>query len=155
MDLSFGQGNPNLSASGDKYYIKRLAGTPGDTMKIDDERLLVNGNPATGSIAFSKTIPRSRPTMAISIATRDKPPRDFAVCFEMVKKSRCPMTLMWLWRQCGHSYDSRGWGYVPESMIVGRPVMIFYPFTKRFGLANRYSNDTFGPSAVPAFTLTL
>ena len=35
----------------------------------------------------------------------------------------------------GHSYDSRGWGYVPESMTVGRPVMIFYPFTKRFGLA--------------------
>jgi len=34
-----------------------------------------------------------------------------------------------------NSYDSRGWGYVPEPYVVGRPVMIFYPFTHRFGIA--------------------
>jgi len=32
--------------------------------------------------------------------------------------------------------DSRSWGYVPlEAPIVGRPIMIFYPFTKRFGFS--------------------
>ncbi|MDR1173806.1 MAG: signal peptidase I, partial [Puniceicoccales bacterium] len=31
------------------------------------------------------------------------------------------------------SYDSRFWGFVPEKSICGRPLMIFYPFTNRWG----------------------
>ena len=32
-----------------------------------------------------------------------------------------------------NSLDSRYWGFVPEEDVVGRPLVIYYPFTKRFG----------------------
>ena len=126
----------NLSASGDKYYIKRLAGTPGDTMKIEDERLLVNGDPATGSIAFSNNNSKEPPYDGYF----NSDPRQTASGFRGLLRNGEEVSVpddayVALGDNSAHSYDSRGWGYVPESMIVGRPVMIFYPFTKRFGPA--------------------
>jgi signal peptidase I len=35
----------------------------------------------------------------------------------------------------GNSLDGRYWGFVPAADIVGRPLMIYYPFTKRWGPA--------------------
>ena len=34
------------------------------------------------------------------------------------------------------SKDSRSWGFVPEKDVVGRPLYIYYPLTKRWGLAH-------------------
>jgi signal peptidase I len=34
------------------------------------------------------------------------------------------------------SKDSRMWGFVPEKDVVGRPLFIYYPLTKRWGLAH-------------------
>ncbi|MDB6115544.1 MAG: lepB, partial [Lacunisphaera sp.] len=33
------------------------------------------------------------------------------------------------------SADSRFWGFVPEKDVVGRPLFIYYPLTKRWGPA--------------------
>jgi signal peptidase I len=35
----------------------------------------------------------------------------------------------------GNSQDSRYWGFVPLKDAIGRPVVIYYPFTKRWGPA--------------------
>ncbi|MAM91149.1 MAG: signal peptidase I [Opitutaceae bacterium] len=126
----------NLSSSGDKYYIKRLAGTPGDTMEIEGERLFVNGDLATGSIAFTSNNSKEAPYDGYF----NGDPRQTAPGFRGLLRVGEEITVpedayVALGDNSGHSYDSRGWGYVPESMVVGRPVMIFYPFTKRFGLA--------------------
>jgi signal peptidase I len=34
-----------------------------------------------------------------------------------------------------NSQDSRYWGYVPAKDVVGRPVVVYYPFTKHWGIA--------------------
>jgi len=34
-----------------------------------------------------------------------------------------------------NSLDSRYWGFVPEKAVIGRAIFIYYPFTKRWGLA--------------------
>jgi len=34
-----------------------------------------------------------------------------------------------------NSYDSRGWGTVPERNIMGRALMVYWPFWPHFGLA--------------------
>jgi signal peptidase I len=33
------------------------------------------------------------------------------------------------------SFDGRFWGYVPEKDVIGRPLFIYFPFTKRWGPA--------------------
>ena len=35
------------------------------------------------------------------------------------------------------SADSRMWGVVPRRNIVGRPIIIFWPFSRRWGLPDR------------------
>ena len=32
-----------------------------------------------------------------------------------------------------NSYDSRYWGFVPSKDVMGRPLFIYYPFSKRWG----------------------
>lgn len=119
---------PALTRRGrDSYYIKRLSGVEGDELQIDDGKLMVNGKEPTGSIAFVKNNSKEAPydgyfhigSSLLRPGEKIKVPEDKYVA---------------LGDNSGHSSDSRDWGYVPEAAIVGRPVLIFYPFTKRFGL---------------------
>jgi signal peptidase I len=34
-----------------------------------------------------------------------------------------------------NSADGRSWGTVPAKDVVGRPVVVYYPFTSHWGLA--------------------
>ena len=34
-----------------------------------------------------------------------------------------------------NSKDSRAWGFVPDKEVVGRPLFIYYPLTRRWGVA--------------------
>ncbi len=119
---------PALTRRGrDSYYIKRLSGVEGDKLQIDDGKLLLDGGDPPGSIAFIKNNSKEAPYdgyfhIGNSLLRRGQKivvPEDMYVA---------------LGDNSGHSSDSRDWGYVPERAIVGRPVLIFYPFTKRFGL---------------------
>jgi signal peptidase I len=35
----------------------------------------------------------------------------------------------------GNSADGRYWGFVPAADVIGRPLFIYYPFTRRWGPA--------------------
>ena len=34
------------------------------------------------------------------------------------------------------SLDGRAWGFVPENELIGRALLVYYPFTKRWGPSN-------------------
>ena len=34
-----------------------------------------------------------------------------------------------------NSADSRYWGFVPGADVVGRPIFVYYPFTRHWGPA--------------------
>jgi signal peptidase I len=126
---------PGLAVNGkpqDLYYIKRLAGTPGDTLQVKDSVLYRNGAPISGKPAFDKNNAQRtdleyygyRPGAAdTSLAPLDKP------------RHLPPASYFAMGDNSGGSYDSRGWGYVPEKEIVGRGFFILYPFTRRWGPA--------------------
>jgi len=118
---------PGLKNGRDSYYIKRLSGVEGDRMKIEDGQLFVNGEEPQGSVAFHKNNVKAAPYDGY-----------FHIGSRLLRRGEeitVPEGLyVALGDNSGHSSDSRDWGYVPEKAIVGRPVMIFYPFTKRFGL---------------------
>ena len=113
------------SLEGDSFYIKRLAGRPGDTVEVKGTTLYVNGEPATGAEAFDLN------------ANQTGLYRGY-VATDLLKNGpvSIPEGKFWAMGDNSHnSYDSRGWGYVPGEDVVGRPILIYYPFTKRFGLA--------------------
>jgi type IV secretory pathway protease TraF len=34
------------------------------------------------------------------------------------------------------SLDGRAWGFVPEDEIIGRALLVYYPFTRRWGFTH-------------------
>ncbi len=115
----------------DKFYIKRLVGTPGDQVRIEGSGLLVNGEPAEGSPAFDWNAEKSGNYQGY---TADPPKGD--IILDLSEDVTVPPDrFLALGDNSYHSYDSRGWGFVPKDSVVGRPIMIYYPFTRRFGLS--------------------
>lgn len=116
------------------YYIKRLTGVPRDELEIKPPLLLRNGKPIEGARAFEWNHKLERgfggyvngyedsryPEMLLAPGQKIKVPQD---CFVALgDNSR-------------NSLDSRYWGFVKSESVVGRPLFIYYPFTKHWGVA--------------------
>jgi signal peptidase I len=110
----------------ESYYIKRLVGTPGDKLEVRDSALLRNGAPITGSAAFDKN------------ADKEGLYRGYANQEALLKGRQVDVSEKGYFAMGDNSYnslDSRYWGEVPYKDVVGRPLFIYYPFTKRWGPA--------------------
>ena len=159
-------GTPVVSQIGeDKYYIKRLVGEPGDILEMKvpesiftngtDVRkgvpgiLYRNGDPVDGVNTFSRnnarteelarnpdTIPKdaypgyraeglltNRSILKVPTKDDSKNPTGKKAFFALGDNST-------------DSLDGRAWGFVPEDEIIGRAFLVYYPFTKRWGLAD-------------------
>ncbi len=123
-------GIAKLAHSPEKFYIKHLAGTPGDVVRIEGGGLLVNGEPAEGSVAFGFNAAKQGKYRGYTFDPV------YAVEIDLEVDQTVPEGwFLALGDNSHNSYDSRGFGYVPQGSVVGRPIAIYYPFTKRFGLA--------------------
>ncbi len=126
----------NLSTSPEQHYIKRLAGTPGDRLRIEGSALIVNDAPASGSAAFGRNGGKEYPYAGYFDRVEQTAPGFGGLLLAGEEITVPQYSYVVLGDNSGYSYDSRGWGYVtPGTVIVGKPVFIFYPFTRRFGLA--------------------
>jgi signal peptidase I len=125
---------PGLVQEGipDEYYIKRLAGVPGDTLEIKEPVLYRNGQPITGAKAFDLNNRRVSPYPGYVNA-----PSDVGRYLLPGKPATVPPdSFVALGDNSPDSGDSRYWGFVPEREVVGRPLFIYYPFTRRWGIAH-------------------
>ncbi len=121
--------SPSMQLNGrqlEQYYIKRLAGTPGDVLEIREPVLYRNGAPITGSKAYERNAtlegnyPGYQATGLLAPGQTYTVPADSYIA---------------LGDNSANSQDSRYWGTVPAKDVVGRPLFIYYPFTKRWGPA--------------------
>jgi signal peptidase I len=99
------------------YYIKRLVGLPGDTIAIRPPQIIRNGQPISGADAFELNSHQVAPYTGYT-----DPPLGSEEFFAMGDNS-------------SNSADGRYWGFVPGDDVIGRPIFIYYPFTKRWGPA--------------------
>lgn len=109
-----------------KYYIKRLVGTPGDELQIEEGVLLRDGEPITGAKSFAKNAKREGKYVGYVASGMLAPGRTVSVPEDKFYA---------MGDNSPNSLDSRAWGFVPEAEVVGRSLFIYYPFTKRWGPA--------------------
>jgi signal peptidase I len=108
------------------FYIKRLAGLPGDNLRIESPLLYVNGNIAEG-YGFGRVMSAKAPYRGYA------PGRDFLA--DATKTFRVPEHSYFAMGDNSYdSYDSRWWGPVPEANLVGRGLFVYWPFTWHWGL---------------------
>ncbi len=111
-----------------QFYIKRLAGTPGDELRIDSPHLYINGKLASG-FGFERVMAAkngyqgySNPIQAQYLTSPDARP------FHVPEKSYFA-----LGDNSYNSSDSRYWGVVPEKNIMGHGLFVYWPFTSHWG----------------------
>jgi signal peptidase I len=88
-----------------KSYIKRVIGIPGDTVKIDDGTVIVNGQPLAEPYVAQDY--RDQNPMAEETVPADK--------YFVLGDHR------------SSSNDSRSWGLVPRQNIYGKAVFVYWP----------------------------
>ena len=114
-------------ALGSQFYIKRLAGVQGDTLRIDAPKLFLNSSEAVQA-PFRQVMScengyggYSNPAAAQYLTT---PGETFTVpghaYFALGDNSY-------------NSSDSRYWGIVPERNVIGRGFFVYWPFSSRWG----------------------
>jgi signal peptidase I len=106
---------------GSIHYIKRLAGLPGDDLLVREPKLFVNGEEAK-EFGFRRVMTEFdkgyRGYQELSRRKFDVPPDKYVA----------------LGDNSFNSYDSRGWGYVPEPNLVGRAILVYWPFNRHWGV---------------------
>jgi len=118
----------------DKNYVKRLIGTPGDTLEMRDKRLLRNGTPQLEPFV------RHTDVVGLDVAVPDMlwqrqylaPGVDPAM-YRPTRDNWGPIVVpenhfFVLGDNRDDSEDSRYWGFVPEDAIKGQPLFIYYSF---------------------------
>lgn len=116
-----------------KYYIKRIGGEPGDVLHvvggngIRGGQLFRNGKLATGAAGFDKNNALEGEYEGYGTG-RGR--------FSLLNPLSLGDGEYWaLGDNSDNSGDSRSWGVVPQASIVGKAVVIYYPFSSRWGLA--------------------
>ena len=115
-----------MSGPKEQYYIKRLIGTPGDVLEIQQPVLLRNGEPIEGADAFASNaalegnFPGYRNLGILDVGKQFTVPTDEYLAIGDNSAS---------------SLDGRYWGTVPAKDVVGRPLFIYYPFNSHWGPA--------------------
>ncbi|MEO7597307.1 MAG: signal peptidase I [Opitutus sp.] len=141
MQPKVGQGfvfrTDHISGIGEEqYYIKRLVGVPGDVLEIQEPTLLRNGKPIEGAFSFDQNSKRIAPYRGYFNAVRGANPRSPTQYLLPDEKMTVPAgSFFALGDNSGSSLDGRYWGFVPNKDAIGRPLFIYYPFTKRWGPA--------------------
>jgi signal peptidase I len=110
------------------FYIKRLAGVPGDTLRVDPPLLYTNGNVAEG-FGFKRVMGRKDGYQGYSNQSNSTYLNNPKATFLLPEHSYFAMG-----DNSYNSFDSRYWGPVPEPNLVGRGLFVYWPFTWHWGL---------------------
>jgi signal peptidase I len=124
------QDNARQGIEGSQFYIKRLAGMPGDTLQVKAPYLYINGQLANG-FGFQRVMSQegdyhgyTNEPFQVGARYLTSPDATFTVpaarYFAMGDNSR-------------NSSDGRFWGTVPQDNLMGRALFVYWPFLPHWG----------------------
>ncbi len=136
----FADGEP-LARNG-YYYIKRLVGLSGDTLKISNNRLYIKPSGSDKfelATKFSKKFDKVYSLKGgyhghLNVMGGDTGEYLYSGDTEFTVPEDC---YFMLGDNSYFSSDSRRWGIVPRKNIVGKAFFVFWPFSRRWGLTDR------------------
>jgi signal peptidase I len=122
----------NLDPSlGSQFYIKRLAGLPGQTLRITPPRLFLDDTVAGGA-PFALVMSCEDGYRGYSNGSDGGPP--FPYLGSPTESFTIPARSYFaLGDNSYNSSDSRYWGVVPERNVIGRGFFVYWPFSSRWG----------------------
>ncbi|MCH8473815.1 MAG: signal peptidase I [Opitutales bacterium] len=110
----------------ESYYIKRMVGIGGDELEIVEPHLFRNGELLNGRRVWER----------INTLEGDYPGYENRGFLPAGRSIVIPDDHFFsLGDNSPNSLDGRSYGPVGKSELVGRPLWIYYPFTRRWGLA--------------------
>jgi signal peptidase I len=118
-----------------KNFVKRLVGLPGDTLAMHNGTLVRNGKPQDEHAFVTHTDPGSDPSgeefgwqreFLLSRATRNAP-------YHPSRNNWGPIVVpakhyFMLGDNRDDSLDSRYWGFVADSLVLGSPMVVYYSY---------------------------
>ena len=118
-------------ALGSQFYIKRLAGVSGDTLRIAPPRLFIDGVEAKAS-PFQRVMSCKDGYRGYS--NRSDGGGSFPYLGSPEETFTVPAHAYFaLGDNSYNSSDSRYWGIVPERNVIGRGFFVYWPFSSRWG----------------------
>jgi signal peptidase I len=118
---------PQRADAPSEHFIKRLAGTPGDTLRIAEPNLFINGQPAE-NFAFKRVESAQN---GYTGYTNGDVMRYLSTPNDTVTIPA--YSYFALGDNSANSLDSRYWGFVPADNVVGRGLFVYWPFTSHWG----------------------
>lgn len=110
----------------DQHYIKRLTGLPGDSIRIAEPNLVLNGTAIGADYPGIYRVASKKDGMYAGYRNEGLLPPDQVIDI--------PARSYWaMGDNTRQSKDSRYWGFVPEPNMVGPACYVYWPFSERFG----------------------
>jgi signal peptidase I len=126
--------NDQYGQPSQNYYVKRLAGTPGQKLRVG----------AAGELFVDDKVVTSPEPMALNSRRAmaqgyygylpDAGGDRYAIPLDQ-EHTVSAKHYFALGDNSANSFDSRGWGEVPADAVVGKPLFILHPFTSHWGPA--------------------
>ncbi len=129
--IVFRTGNIRLLEK-DLYYIKRLVGQEGDSIAIEQGKLIRNAIPINNCSAFINNNLQKGLYPGYRAQGFLEKGRKFIVKegFFFALGDNSPF-----------SYDSRFWGEIPQKDVIGKAALIVHPFSWRWGFADKEKSN--------------
>jgi signal peptidase I len=126
--------NDQYGQPSQNYYVKRLAGTPGQKLRVGEKgELFVDGKVVTSPepmVLNSRRATEQGYYGYLPDAGGDR----YAIPLDQ-EHTVSAKHYFALGDNSANSFDSRGWGEVPADAVVGKPLFILHPFTSHWGPA--------------------